>query len=88
MRKEERIDPFIDEVIPDRMRDVIVDAWHLPEPYKEVLESILEIKEEIRSYWKKNPDLRFSQVLIGFGFPNFPGTWFYMEEDEILEKID
>lgn len=88
MRKIERIDPFVDAVIPDRIKDVIVNVWHLPIPEDDTLQSIIDLKEHIRLSWKMNPDLRFSQVLIGLGYPNFPGFWFYMEEEEILEKID
>jgi len=41
----------------------------------------------IESYWKKYPDLRFSQLLVNLDYlPNFPGMWYY-EEDSYLLSI-
>jgi hypothetical protein len=88
MRDINRIDPFIDAVIPQHIKDVIVKIWGLGEVVQDTINSIIDLKEVIREQWKSVPDFRFSQVLIQMGFPNFPGFWFYMEDDEILEKID
>ena len=39
----------------------------------------------IQKFWKKNPDLRISQVLINLNvIPNIPGIWYYDEESKLL----
>jgi len=41
--------------------------------------------DKLAAEWKKHPDMRLTQMLITFfGLPNFPGFWFYKEEDEEL----
>lgn len=94
MRTTERIDPFIDKIIPEHIKNVILKVWELKEiekelnePNSELLQSIIDSKEIIREEWKQNPDLRFSQVLIQCGFPNFTGFWFYKEDSEILKEL-
>lgn len=38
-------------------------------------------------FWKQNPDLRFTQLLINTGIlPNFPGFWYYLEDEELFIK--
>jgi len=88
MRNPKRIDSFFKKIIPDHIEDVIVKVWGLPEPSKELIDSIIENQEYILKYWKENPDLRFSQVLVNVGFPNYPGFWYYKEENEILEELN
>ena len=39
--------------------------------------------EKIEKYWMKNPDLRFTQVIVSMEIiPNFPGMWYYKEDGE------
>lgn len=41
----------------------------------------------IEKYWLNNPDLRLTQVLINLDIiPNFPGSWYYIEETDWLIK--
>lgn len=89
MRNPNRIDPFLDKVVPKYTQELIVNIWGIQqnEIVENLIYSIGATKETIRVCWKENPDLRFSQVLISLGFPNYPGFWFYMEEDEILQKL-
>lgn len=86
MRAKERIEPFLDKV---NLLDLFNNIWKTgnKELNQILSEYILINKEALIKYWKKNQDLRFSQVLINRGvIPNIPGYWYYMEESEILEK--
>lgn len=88
MRNPERIDSFVDVIIPTYVRAVIIVCWRLRLDHLDAFDSIVENKEVIREFWKENPDLRFSQVLICLELlPNIPGFWYYMEEDEILDIL-
>lgn len=89
MRNPDRIDAFIDTVIPKHTEDVIVKIWGIPkdELVENFIGTISTIKETIKEVWKEYPDYRFSQILIKLGFPNYPGFWFYIEENEILQKL-
>ena len=87
MRSIERIEPFLEKVDINKL---FKDIWKLPEysdPDK--MESLLaEDYDIILSFWKDNPDLRFSQLLISMNYiPNILGFWYYMKEEEILEKL-
>ncbi len=44
--------------------------------------------KKIEEFWLKNPDLRFTQVLVNMDIiPNFPGMWYYKEDEiESLNK--
>jgi len=49
---------------------------------------IRRILRSIEMYWDKNPDLRLTQVLVNLGLiPNFPGFWYYLEDDKIEEFL-
>ncbi len=40
----------------------------------------------IESFWEKNPDLRFTQVLVWLNIiPNMPWMWFYKEDHDLFE---
>lgn len=84
MRITERIDPFLKEVDIDKL----LSKWfpEMEEDKKRNIKTeIFKNIHSIRTFWYDNPDLRFSQVLISSNLiPNYPGTWFYYEEDEIL----
>lgn len=90
MRAIERIDPFLD-FITNRVMVILEKIWKLNASEEEMIsfhDYIIAHIEDIRNYWKLNPDLRFSQVMISMGIiPDIPGMWFYVEEDEILNKL-
>ena len=87
MRNKNRIEPFLGRV---KIRYLVkyiwdlkkhVDATYIKHKYK-------KYKEEIKKFWIDNPDLRFSQVLVTLDIiPNIPGSWYYKEEDEILNEL-
>lgn len=86
MRNIKRIDRFLELVDNENL---LTNIWKLPlkdADLRAVL-SLISVKgREIKEFWYNNPDLRYSQVLIGLGIvPNYPGFWFGYEEDEILE---
>jgi hypothetical protein len=80
MRDKARIDNFLKKV---NINHLIVDIWKLPDAnVQNIINNILIIREN----WMTIPDLRFSQILIYLNYiPNLSGTWYYYEEDEILE---
>jgi hypothetical protein len=90
MRAIERIDLFL-EFIDGNVTPIIQDIWELnfPEDNQDnFVDDIYSHMGEIRTFWKLNPDLRFSQVLVSLNIlPNIPGSWFYTEEEEILERL-
>lgn len=86
MRNIKRIDRFLELVDNENL---LTNIWKLPlkdADLRAVL-SLISVKgREIKEFWYNNPDLRYSQVLIGLGIvPNYPGFWYMYEEDEILE---
>lgn len=88
MRRPERIPIFlklIDGLVGLTFQDIFkfdIDNNH------EYVESYYNNETEVEKYWLENPDLRFSQVLVGCEIiPNVPGFWYYIEENEILEQL-
>jgi len=80
MRPIERIDYFLNNVDLDNLFDNI---WKIDKT--EYLENIIKNLKDIGEMWKLYPDLRISQVLVNNGFiPNIPGSWYYLEDWEIL----
>ena len=55
---------------------------------KRLCDKVNENKTKIEEYWKQNPDLRLTQVLVNLELiPNFPGGWYYIEEvDWLIEQ--
>lgn len=64
------------------------------------LEANLELRNELESLIFKYPDMRFSQILLAFGFvkqerpakprEDRPISWqdeFYMEPEKVLERV-
>lgn len=91
MRAKERIPLFLEKIDSNYSR-VIQDCYKLPiEEIPGVLDIINAIENKIlniKKYWEENHDLRFSQVLVNLGvIQNYPGNWYYMEENEILEIL-
>jgi len=41
--------------------------------------------EELKTIWKRNPDLRFCQLIIN-AFPSI-STMYYTEDNEVLNKL-
>lgn len=87
MRAIERIELFLDKV---DLKKLLNQTWNIIVEQDELEDTLWIInshKNDINKFWKENPDLRFSQVLINMGIiSNIPGYWYYMEESEILEK--
>ena len=59
------------------------------ENYKELIPEILERLEQnwdkAEELYRKNPDLRITQVLVNTNiFPNFQGFWYYKEDDDLM----
>jgi len=46
------------------------------------------ILKKIRKIWKKNPDWRFCQLFINILKIKDNGTIFYIEDDELLKKLN
>ena len=86
MRIKERIEPFLEKV---KIRYVVKHIWKFHGLDASYIKHLFERnKDKIKTYWLDNPDLRFSQVLVNLEIiPNVPGTWYYMEEYEILEAL-
>lgn len=87
MRNIKRIDRFLELVDNENL---LTNIWKLPldnGDLRAVL-SLIAVKDfDIREYWNSLPDLRYSQVLVNMGIiPNYPGFWYFTEEDEILEQ--
>ena len=87
MRDKNRIEPFLGKV---KIRYLVKYIWdlkkHVDATY--IKHKYEKYKEEIKKFWIDNPDLRFSQVLVTLDIiPNIPGSWYYKEEDEILNEL-
>lgn len=87
MRNIKRIGRFLELV---NNENLLTNIWKLPlkdNDLRAVLSLITIKSKEIKDYWLENPNLRYSQVLIGMGIvPNYPGFWYYLEEDDILDQ--
>ena len=87
MRNIKRIDRFLELVDNENL---LTNIWKLPldnGDLRAVLSLIAVKDSDIREYWYSLPDLRYSQVLVNMGvIPNYPGFWYFLEEDEILEE--
>ena len=87
MRLKERIPIFL-ELISGELVNIFDNIWKLNEYTDFDMFADFYNIEEIKEFWLKNPDLRFSQVLINLKMlPNIPGFWYYLEENDILEKL-
>lgn len=87
MRNEKRIGVFLKYVNWQRL---LVDIWKIYslEDCTPIIRSIKSEIPLIRSFWKANPDLRISQILVNLGYiNNSPGFWYYLEENEILDQL-
>lgn len=84
-RNIKRIDKFLELVDNENL---LTNIWKLPLENGDLraILSLISVKNsEIKVFWKENPDLRYSQVLVNMGImPNYPGFWYYLEEPEIL----
>jgi len=79
MRPKERIDVFLGNV---DLHKLIVEKWGFEESQYQSVESS---RNEIRTIWLQDQDLRFSQVLVNNDWlPNKPGFWYYDEETSVL----
>lgn len=87
MRVKKRINRFLELVDNENL---LTNIWKLPldnGDLRAVLSLIAVKDSDIREYWYSLPDLRYSQVLVNMGIiPNYPGFWYFTEEDEILEQ--
>ena len=87
MRNIKRIDRFLELVDNENL---LTNIWKLPldnGDLRAVLSLIAVKDKEITEFWHSNPDLRYSQVLVNIGIiPNYPGFWYFDEEDDILEE--
>jgi len=87
MRNIKRIDRFLELV---NNENLLANIWKLPLDngnLRAVLSLIAVKDKEIAEFWHNNPDLRYSQVLVNMGIiPNYPGFWYFDEEDDILEQ--
>ena len=90
MRRPERIPIFL-ELIDGKLTDVILNCYNLNfdgDVLQQDVRLYYEKIPEIERFWLNNPDLRFSQVLVNNSIiPNIPGSWYYMEDSEILEEL-
>lgn len=89
MRRPERIPIFLD-LTYGKISDILFLIFNLStylDPV-EIVNRYYDKLPEIKSFWLENPDLRFSQVLVGMQIiPNVVGSWYYIEENEILEQL-
>lgn len=90
MRDKNRIIPFL-EAIKGKFTELFTNIYKLPISEMVIdryIDKFYDNEVKIEKFWLSNPDLRFSQVLINLGIiPNVSGFWYYMEEDEILERL-
>jgi len=87
MRPVERIILFL-ELIDGKVDNIIYAIWGFNTPPVEQLALYYTNEDKIKEFWLENPDLRFSQVLVNLGIiPNIPGSWYYLEEVELLERL-
>ena len=89
MRRPERIPIFLD-LTYGKVSDILFLVFNLS-TYLDTVEIVNKYYNklsEIKSFWLDNPDLRFSQALVAKEIiPNIPGSWYYMEENEILDQL-
>ena len=51
----------------------------------EIIDNLSLRKDEIEKVWKRNPDMRFGQLLINyFNVPDYPRLWFIEESDWLV----
>ena len=85
-RNIKRIDRFLELVDNENL---LTNIWKLPlkdDSLRTVLSLIAVKDKEITEFWKANPDLRYSQVLINIGIlPNYPGFWYMYEDEDNLQ---
>lgn len=90
MRSPERIPIFLN-LIDGNYTGVLENAYGINEGEYDIdayVDEMYNRKDEIKSFWNDNPDLRFSQVLVGLSIiHNIPGFWYNMEENEVLEIL-
>ena len=60
-RPIERIEPFLEKV---KIRRLVEHIWKLPIDASYIKHLFEKNIDKIKQYWLKNPDLRFSQVLL------------------------
>lgn len=86
MREKNRIRPFIQKVDYEKFINNFTPASE--DCGKVLIQKFKEVDpESIIKAWELNPDWRFTQILVNLGFvPNWSGGWYYVEEDEILNK--
>lgn len=86
-RPKERIPIFL-ELISGKLAIILHDVWGIYDCIDwDMVTDLYDIKT-IKEFWEFKSDLRFSQVLVSLGIiPNIPGFWYYIEENEILEKL-
>ena len=83
MRKLERIPVFLDKI---DFVHLLFDQYSIVDKKDAILiKNTIELDMElIKKFWYENPDLRFTQVLIGLGIvPNYPGFWFYKDDIDV-----
>lgn len=86
MRNRERIPIFLYYLDEEMMHRLFI-KWFQTN-FEDTEKKIVKHRHKIKKYWMANHDLRFSQVLISMGLlENFPGTWFYNEDDDILLSL-
>jgi hypothetical protein len=80
MRCKERIRPFLRKIDIENA----FTKWNIPFD-QNTIDDVNSNMAMIRDEWEQHPDWRFQQVLINLGIiQNFPGMWYYMEEEELL----
>lgn len=91
MRAKERIPIFLKFLFEENNVTILIKEIYkleLEESIYRVVSDIYDAKTYIEDCWMNNPDWRFSQVLVNlYHLPNISGFWYYIEEDEILEKL-
>jgi hypothetical protein len=86
MRNKVRIENFLSKV---DIRDLLLNIWNVCDNTNidQAEKTILDDIDLIKVHWFLYYDLRFSQILINYGYlPNTTGYWYYYEEDEILDR--
>lgn len=88
MRPIERIDIFLNKIKEDDNLEKVLHEVYKLNVDKDGIKIIQSGYNVIEIFWKENPDWRFSQVLVNTGLlPNYPGFWYYIEDEEVLEKL-
>lgn len=82
MRIKERIPIFMEKV----NFKIYLDKFKISDDDKFIfLKNFNDNKNYILNIWLENQDMRFSQILIKLNIlPNLPGSWYYIEDDDIL----